>query len=377
VSHGVYSFCYLFASKLTPAEIPLSMLNSCKGTTDYRVGSRSQGWGADAMRLLYLTWIAVAVAIPTAAMAQFTQSLPICGEASSGLRCVAPAGSAGDAAHQLDISSSRETSSDENSLSSQDRIFNPLSGKGSQPYLAYYAYSELPPREKPADIALNALRVTPEGAPLEEIQRAADVFGLDFTFMKTVAKIESDFDPKQRTGSHIGLFQLSKVVFQKYGSGTITSSRDNAIAAAYEFVTETILFEHDTHRYPTISELYLIHQQGWQGAAEHVSHPERIAWHSMCATDEGREKGDQWCKLAIWGNVPADVKRIWKTVDKLTSAAFVDYWRKRVDTLYSRYSVATLEIGHQPARVSANRPRARMRLVTKTVSGRKRHKLFS
>ena len=140
----------------------------------------AQSLGANAMRLLYLTWIAVV--IPTAAMGQFTQSLPICGEASSGLRCVAPAGSAGDAAHRLDISSSRETSSDENSLSSQDRIFNPLSGKGSQPYLAYYAYSELPPREKPADIALNALRVTPEGAPLEEIQRAADVFGLDFTF---------------------------------------------------------------------------------------------------------------------------------------------------------------------------------------------------
>jgi hypothetical protein len=29
-------------------------------------------------------------------------------------------------------------------------------------------------------------------------------------FMRAVAKIESDFDPKQRTGSYIGLFQLSK-----------------------------------------------------------------------------------------------------------------------------------------------------------------------
>jgi len=29
---------------------------------------------------------------------------------------------------------------------------------------------------------------------------------LDFVFMRTVAKIESDFDPKQRTGSYIGLF---------------------------------------------------------------------------------------------------------------------------------------------------------------------------
>jgi hypothetical protein len=33
---------------------------------------------------------------------------------------------------------------------------------------------------------------------------------LDFNFMKAVAKVESDFNPKERTGSYIGLFQLSK-----------------------------------------------------------------------------------------------------------------------------------------------------------------------
>ena len=85
--------------------------------------------------------------------------------------------------------------------------------------------------------------------------------------MRAVAKIESDFDPKQRTGSYIGLFQLSKYEFAKYGSGEITSPRDNAIAAAYKFVTEATLFELDTHKEPTFSYRYLIHQQGWQGAA--------------------------------------------------------------------------------------------------------------
>ncbi|MFZ0650180.1 MAG: hypothetical protein WAZ97_04755, partial [Pseudolabrys sp.] len=62
------------------------------------------------------------------------------------------------------------------------------------------------------------------------------------------------------------------------------------IAAAYKFATETLLFNSQTSKNPTFSDLYLIHQQGWQGAAEHVSHPKRIAWKSMCATDEGREK---------------------------------------------------------------------------------------
>jgi Transglycosylase SLT domain len=208
------------------------------------------------------------------------------------------------------------------------------------PYVVYYVYSELPPERKPADIVLDSLKGTPIGTPLEEIKRAADAFGLDFSFMRAVAKIESDFDPKQRTGSYVGLFQLNNYEFAKYGSGEITNPRDNAIAAAYKFVTEAVLFEMDTHKKPTFSDLYLIHQQGWQGAAEHVSHPERIAWKSMCATDEGREKGDRWCKRAVWGNTLPAIKHISKSVDNLTSGAFVHMWRERVDHFYSRYSEA-------------------------------------
>ena len=108
-----------------------------------------------------------------------------------------------------------------------------------------------------------------------------------------VAKIESDFDPKQRTGSPIGLFQLSKREFEKYGSGNITDPRDNAVAAAYKLSVEAKLFELDTHKKAILSDIYLVHQQGVQGAAEHVDHPERIAWESMCATDEGGEKGEE------------------------------------------------------------------------------------
>ena len=48
-----------------------------------------------------------------------------------------------------------------------------------------------------------------------------------------------------------------------------------------------------THKKPTFSDLYLIHQQGWEGAAEHISHRQRIAWKSMCATQEGSAKGGQ------------------------------------------------------------------------------------
>jgi hypothetical protein len=210
-------------------------------------------------------------------------------------------------------------------------------------YLAYYAYSEVPPEAKPADIVLKSLEDIPRGTPVEEIKRVADALGVDFNFMKAVAKIESDFDPTQRTGSYVGLFQLSNAEFQKYGSGDILDSRDNAIAATYKFLTEGILFENNTHKKTTLSDLYLIHQQGVQGAEEHVSHPDQLAWKSMCATDEGREKGEKWCKRAIWNNTLPAIKHVWKTVDNLTSSAFVNMWQQRVSQFYSQYSEAAAD----------------------------------
>lgn len=207
-------------------------------------------------------------------------------------------------------------------------------------YLAYYAYSELPPDPKPADTVLSALRSVPPGTPVEEIRRVADVLRLDFTFMKTVARIESGFDPNQRTGSYIGLFQLSNYEFGKYGSGDIRASRDNTVAAALKFMSEAALFEMFTHRTPTLNDLYLIHQQGVEGAAEHVSHPKRLAWRSMCATDEGKEKGEKWCKLAIWGNTTREIKRVWKNVNNVTSGDFIGWWQQRVSQFYSKYSGA-------------------------------------
>lgn len=204
-------------------------------------------------------------------------------------------------------------------------------------YLINYVYSEVPPAEKPAETVLRAFKDIPLGTPVEEIKRAADAFGLDANFMKAVAKIESGFNPTQRTGSYIGLFQLSKYEFGKFGSGNILNPRDNAVAAAYKMITEGILFQWITHRKPDLSDLYLIHQQGWEGAAEHISQPGRLAWKSMCATGEGREKGEKWCRRAIWGNTLPVLKKTWKSVENVTSEAFVGMWRSRVAEFYTKY----------------------------------------
>jgi hypothetical protein len=221
---------------------------------------------------------------------------------------------------------------------------NPAPATQDFRYLIYYVWSELPPAEKPAEIVLRSLKDIPVGTPVEEIKRASDAFGLDFNFMKAVAKIESGFNPNQRTGSYIGLFQLSEYEFGKFGFGQIRSPRDNAVAAAYKVITEGILFEWITHRKPDLNDLYLIHQQGWEGAAEHISRPDRIAWKSMCATSEGREKGEKWCRRAIWGNTLPALKKEWKSVEKVTSEAFVGMWRARVAEFYSKY-MATAAAG--------------------------------
>ncbi len=187
---------------------------------------------------------------------------------------------------------------------------------------------------------LRAWKDIPEGTPVEEVRRAARAFGLDVIFMEAVAKIESGFDPKQRTGSYIGVFQLSQYEFGLYGSGDITDARDNAVAGAYKFAVAAILFELATHQKATPEYLYLIHQQGTQGAAEHVAQPQRLAWESMCATDEGRMKGERWCKRAIWQNTLPDVKKTFGSVEKLTSGAFVTMWNERLATLYRRYAAS-------------------------------------
>ena len=74
----------------------------------------------------------------------------------------------------------------------------------------------------------------------------------------------------------------------------------------------------------------------------------------MCATGEGREKGENWCKRAIWLNTLPIIKRIWQSVDNLTSGAFIDMWRERVGSLYALYDKAIPEhlsiFSHQSTR---------------------------
>ncbi len=96
--------------------------------------------------------------------------------------------------------------------------------------------------------------------------------------MMSIAKVESDFNPHARTGSHKGLFQLSDYQFKKYGDGSIWDARDNARAAAHMFLVQAETFRWALGHYPDYAERYMVHQQGIQGAIAHYIHPERAAY---------------------------------------------------------------------------------------------------
>lgn len=176
------------------------------------------------------------------------------------------------------------------------------------------------------------------GDPRDEIREAASLYGLDLAMMMSIAKVESDFNPHARTGSHKGLFQLSDYQFKKYGDGSIWDARDNARAAAHMFLVQAETFRWALGHYPDYAERYMVHQQGIQGAIAHYIHPERAAWQSMCATDEGVLKGEKWCRKCIWGNLLPQWKQTFGSVEKISSRDFVSVWTERVDHLADRFS---------------------------------------
>ena len=166
-------------------------------------------------------------------------------------------------------------------------------------------------------------------------------YGLPPGLLSTFSGIESGGNPSAQTGSYRGLFQLSPSEFNRYGGGNIYDAGDNSRAAAAKLSDETQMFRSSYGRDPTPAELYMIHQQGWGGYQAHTANPDAPAWQNMALTGEGRQKGQDWAKRAIWGNVPDDVKANYPGgVDSLTSRDFMELWRKKVARFSGNPSMA-------------------------------------
>ena len=201
----------------------------------------------------------------------------------------------------------------------------PMPPQGPQmPPSAMPAGAMVPPAAAPTPI--------PPGRPVPSfINRVSQQYGLDPQMMQRFMQIESGGNPGNVTGSYKGLFQLSDSEFRKYGSGNIFNPEDNANAAARKLAAESAEFEAKYGRKPTATDLYMVHQQGTAGYDAHMANPNRPAWQNMLSTGEGRERGEQWAKAAIWGNIPDQYKRQFGSVDNVTSQQFVDMWRGKVE----------------------------------------------
>jgi hypothetical protein len=166
-------------------------------------------------------------------------------------------------------------------------------------------------------------------APVNDaITGAAQRYGIDPNTLRRAAQIESSGNPNAVTGSYKGLFQLSQAEFQKYApaGGDIYNPADNALAAAAKMKAEGAAFASQFGRQPSGFDSYMIHQQGLGGYSAHLANPASPAWQNMAATGEGRQKGENWAKQAIWGNIPDQYKAMFGSVDNVTSRDFIAMW---------------------------------------------------
>src|SRR5215831_5602773 len=156
-------------------------------------------------------------------------------------------------------------------------------------------------------------------------------YDLDPAVLRRIIAIESGGDPNARTGSYKGLFQLSNDEFNRYGGGNIYDAQDNTDAALRKLSAERDWFAQNYGRNPSATDLYLMHQQGQGGYAMHLANPDSPAWQNMLATAEGRQKGPNWAKQAIWGNIPDNLKDQYGDVNNVSSQDFMDLWRNKVE----------------------------------------------
>lgn len=192
---------------------------------------------------------------------------------------------------------------------------------------------------------------------------AAKKAGIDPAILRAFAKIESGNRPWVQTGSYKGRFQLSDSEFRKYGGqGNIFDAAENTYVAARKLAAEANSFKAKYGRDPSAGDLYLIHQQGAAGAAAHWANPSQPAWMSMYSTAEGQRKGPNWARRAIWGNVPADVRHRYGSVDNITSAQFVALWNEKVSrfggSTSSTLPYTTLNIDPITGKLNADTPPA-------------------
>jgi hypothetical protein len=149
--------------------------------------------------------------------------------------------------------------------------------------------------------------------------------GLPIGYIGRTMSVESGMGRvHDRPGSQYqGLGQFGTAERLKYGITDPTSITQNANALVQEAETNLPALGKALGRQPTAAELYLAHQQGVGGAVAQLSNPDKPAWQNLAATSEGRSRGADWAKTAIWGNMTVSAKAAFGSVDNVTGSDFV------------------------------------------------------
>lgn len=174
------------------------------------------------------------------------------------------------------------------------------------------------------------------------VNEEADRVGMERAYALAIVEIESSGNCSAVTGSYKGLLQLSDTEFKRMGGSNIFDCQENARIGLAKILKEADTFRSLNDRDPTAVELYLIHQQGPEGMAAHYNHLDLPAWKSLWLyTSEGIAKGEGWSRLAVWGNVPSDVKPRFKDVYNVTSRQFIEVWQEKLTRRLSQFAPVT------------------------------------
>lgn len=163
-----------------------------------------------------------------------------------------------------------------------------------------------------------------QAAVQQAILAASRRYGVSSQLLSRFARIESNFRPDavSPSGRHFGLFQLSRDIFNRFGTGNILDPQANANAAAAHLRSNAQQFESRFGRPPTAADLYMIHQQGFAGYSAHLQNPDQPAWQNV-----RRYYGsDAVAQRAITGNLPPELRS--KGVN-ITSREFIEGWAAR------------------------------------------------
>jgi len=183
---------------------------------------------------------------------------------------------------------------------------------------------------------------------------AGRIPGLPLGYMQSATGIESGNKANAVNGSHSGLAMFSPALEAKYGLNA--ANRDNPAAVAMALAAEN----RDNHsalvtalgHEPAPADYYLAHQQGLGGAVSHMMQPSLPAWQNMAGTLEGRQKGQDWAKQAIWGNMTNQMKAQFPGgVESVTSGDFSKMWAQR---FYGQPIQAGAGLAPQPGQPGAS-----------------------